>query len=550
MGMAEVRQAMFSGNKILIMGLGQNGGGLLSAQFCLAQGAEVLVTDLNAADKLQSSIESLEDFARRHGVEGRLSFRLGGHEYEDFRRADWVIKNPGVPLTSPCLRKARSWTTDLALFLELYPQVPVLAVTGTKGKSSISYALHYILRQYFPAAMLAGNIGRSPLAYALASSLANGGGQSPIDLNGDSPIDLSGHSPLVLELSSWQLGDLRAVEQSRGRVFLRPQMACLSNILRDHQNRYARFWDYVMDKFYIFANLAGDGELFLPAASSKMYLGASFWGDFAVRESKIRDSGHLHYMAAGSNLPKGFRGIYWLGDRCFIREAAEGSSRARPFLRRQDCLLLGQHSFQNYGVACYMAYRFLRRRGLCSLQSFDRRSGELLRRFRGVPFRMELCGRLSLAANRELQFVNDTTATMPDAAAAGLASCLEAWGSFCLLLAGGTDKNLELGGLLAALGRYQGRYALFLLAGSGTDSLLPLLQRAGVPYAAGPSGRGFESLKAAFAAAFSTARAQAAEFARQYILLSPGYASFGMFQNEFERGEQFNALVKQLVNSE
>ncbi|MEM9424941.1 MAG: hypothetical protein AAF975_09175, partial [Spirochaetota bacterium] len=170
------------GKRIVIMGLGLNGGGLLSAQFCLACGAEVLVTDLNPAAKLADSLAVLEDFACRvlpargdHSASARLKFRLGSHELQDFQRADWIVKNPGVPGDSPYLLAAKSWTTDLALFLEWYPQVPILAVTGTKGKSSISYALHYILQQYWPQAMLAGNIGCSPLSYALSLILADKG---------------------------------------------------------------------------------------------------------------------------------------------------------------------------------------------------------------------------------------------------------------------------------------------------------------------------------------------------------------------------------------
>ncbi len=602
-------QQLFFGRRILIMGLGLNGGGLLSAQFCLAQGAEVLVTDLNGEEQLADSVASLRRFAVRTlsqrgdiKAPGRLQFRLGCHERGDFRWADLVLKNPGVPVSSPYLREARSWTTDLALFLELYPQVPVLAVTGSKGKSSISYALHYILQQYSlperakkqtesqSAAMLGGNIGRSPLSYALESMLqappAQSEAQEPTDsvVHSDAP-DLSGAVPLVLELSSWQLGDLREVEQRCGRALLRPRLACLSNILHDHQNRYQHFCDYVADKFYIFENMRQEpagGELLLGSpAEHSGYTGPQFWGDFAARHFALGNdnaAARLHYFAPQGPLPKGFRGIYWRPAArsnvagslnsasldCYLW-AESGTERElweeRLFLSDKDFAVPGQHSFQNYCIASYLAYRFLWQEG-CGERpephsevaestefyaEFCERNRELTRRFRGVPFRMEQRGSLAWGGGSKLHFINDTTATIPDAAASGIAACLEVSESgasdeprhrHCLLIAGGSDKELDPAALLAALYREQGRLSLFLLTGTGTEQLKRRLAAAG-------DYPEFSSLRDAFEAALQTARALSAakEPCDYYLLLSPGYASFGMFDNEFDRGRQFNQLV-------
>ena len=84
------------------------------------------------------------------------------------------------------------------------------------------------------------------------------------------------------------------------------------------------------------------------------------------------------------------------------------------------------------------------------------------------------------------------------------------------------------------------RVHLFVLEGSGSTKLLQLLN--GLPYFAGASGKGFSSLEAAFAQACAVARQ--IETGPIYVLLSPGYASFGMFANEFERGALFNQLVE------
>ena len=569
-------EKLFQGKRVIVMGLGLNGGGLLSAQFCLACGAEVLVTDLNSEDKLADSLATLRDFAGSTlpswGITDaliRLHFSLGSHKIEDFKRADFVIKNPGVSKHSPYLQAAPSWTTDLALFLELYPQIPLLGITGTKGKSSIAYALHYILQQYFPKAMLGGNIGCSPLFYALIDLQKKLQTELPkkqiIELQkssiGSDEVDLSGYSPLILELSSWQLADLRNVEKQQGRILFQPQQACLSNILRDHQNSYARFSDYVADKFYIFENISKleIGDLLLGTPAQTTYLSNQFWSDFAARAftSNLASSNRIHYFSSeNAALPRGLRqGLYWFTDgNAYIRQYFHNknsyslsiekmeSKDDLLFINHQDFALLGQNNFQNYSIASYMAYCFLKQRELTDLISFCHSNGRFMHKFRGLPFRMELRARSKINEG-ELYFINDTTSTMPDATAAGLKACLAR--GYCLLILGGTDKNLDPSTLLKTLKQYQGRYTLFLLQGNGTDILIKQLNKAGLSYI---GSHGFATLREAFHAAYIQATAQITQYSQQYLLFSPGYASFGMFQNEFDRGRQFNTLIKEYLN--
>jgi UDP-N-acetylmuramoylalanine--D-glutamate ligase len=93
----------YSGVKILIMGLGLNGGGLHSALYAARLGADVTVTDKNDEKTLAPSIEELEAELAKLGSKSKSSIRyvLGRHETEDFKAADMVIKNPGVRPDSP-----------------------------------------------------------------------------------------------------------------------------------------------------------------------------------------------------------------------------------------------------------------------------------------------------------------------------------------------------------------------------------------------------------------------------------------------------------------
>jgi UDP-N-acetylmuramoylalanine--D-glutamate ligase len=162
--------------------------------------------------------------------------------------------------------------------------------------------------------------------------------------------------------------------------------------------------------------------------------------------------------------------------------------------------------------------------------------------FRGIPHRLEYLGEW-----RTVSFYNDTAATMPDAAVHGI----ECFGGPLTLIAGGADKGLALEGLARAI---RERVAhLVLLEGSGTDRLVERLAGredggvtpGGKTSAQPPAPRFsvFGSLGEAFAHACRITPPGGT------VLLSPGFASFGMFKNEFDRGNQFIDLVKRLMNS-
>lgn len=155
----------------------------------------------------------------------------------------------------------------------------------------------------------------------------------------------------------------------------------------------------------------------------------------------------------------------------------------------------------------------------------DAAIGEAVRGFRGVPYRQEL-----VRVRRGVRFINDTAATTPDATTAALVSIEGP----IVLIAGGADKGLKFDGLGAALSVPDCPVTdLILLEGSATDRLLGA---AGGRLVRGRHGKFADAVEQAT----SLARSGAA------VVLSPGCASFGMFRNEFDRGDQFNELVRAL----
>jgi len=138
-----------------------------------------------------------------------------------------------------------------------------------------------------------------------------------------------------------------------------------------------------------------------------------------------------------------------------------------------------------------------------------------------------------VAEVRGVTFINDTTATAPVAAVAALESVATRPGAIHLL-AGGADKQLDPTPLAEAAAAHSA--TVYLLDGSATPELDRRLRERDVT----PNGP-FTSMSDAVSAAWRQA------VPGDTILLSPGCASFGLFRDEFDRGEQFRRSVAQLA---
>ena len=470
--------------KVLIMGLGLHGGGLESARFLLRRGAELTVTDLRDEQTLAPSIEQLKAASVR--------YVLGKHEIDDFKNADMVIKNPGVRPDSPFLQAARCIETDISLFLAAIAAIggasPVrlTAVTGSKGKSSTASALHWALAHGGGSgkAYLGGNITVSPLSF--------------VD-------DLRPGDDVVLELSSWQLGDLRGRTMA-GHPLLKPKAAVLTPIMPDHLDRYGSMEAYVTDKRVIYQGQ--DSGDFTVARYDD-------WGRSFLAESKAAP---LAY--ADAPLPDGSSGGWIDGPDGPGLARLHGGELAElvPALP----LVPGRHQKQNL-LAAGLA--------LLGLGLPPETIKEGLGSFPGIEHRLE-----RFHEARGIAFYNDSAATIPEAAAAALEALGDTHGGGAgrlILVTGGTDKNLDFSPLVRAIQCAQGLKTVILLAGTGSDKLRTLLADAHLT----PLGP-FDRLDAAVTAALDAAASG------DRVLLSPGCASFGMFLNEFDRGRKWKEAVK------
>ncbi len=454
------------GKKIVVMGLGVHGGGLGVARYCAEQGASVLVTDLRSADLLQDSVAALADVP--------ITYVLGEHRDDDFRTCDILVQNPAVPATSPFVAIARAAGAqiemEMTLFFRLCP-APIIAVTGTKGKTTTATLTAHLLKSWRSDTILAGNMRISALAQLAL---------------------IGPDTPVVLELSSFVLEGL-------GAAGLSPAIAAITNIHPDHLDRYGTMPAYIAAKAAIGAHQQPADFLLLNAR------------DAVLQELAPTMPGTVAWSATASIPDAPIGSVYWNADALH----AVLAHKTVIVATQADVQLSGMHNRANIATAVALALRA----GMP-----PERIAPALASFMGVEHRQEVVASISGHV-----FINDTAATMPDAAIAALVSLPQP----IIWIAGGADKKLSFEALAATAVSHASH--IVLLQGSATELLHDALVRHG---AAKQIIGSYDSLESAVRAAHAVSSQPAT------VALSPGCASFGMFRNEFHRGEEFRRIVR------
>lgn len=302
---------------------------------------------------------------------------------------------------------------------------------------------------------------------------------------------IDAETPVVLEISNWQLEGMD--ERAIG-----PRIAVLTNIHEDHLDTYDGFDDYARTKRSIARHLGPEDILIVNREN--------------VEAAKAAASTRARVVTFGVERPKAAG--FWLEGHAICWETSESSG----------CIDLpgrfvyqGMHQRLNASAA--LAAALVRGADLAGI-----RAG--LEQFEGVRDRAELVAELD-----GVLFVNDTSATAPAATMAALDGYP---GRQLHVIAGGFDKKLPLAALGAAL--VQKAERTILLDGTATPRLMEAIREAGGSWL-GP----FDTMQAAVEAGASGA------CAGDVVLLSPGCASFGLFRDEFDRGDKFRDAVAALV---
>jgi UDP-N-acetylmuramoylalanine--D-glutamate ligase len=298
---------------------------------------------------------------------------------------------------------------------------------------------------------------------------------------------------VVLELSSFQL-------EGTGASGISPRVACVTNLMRDHLNAYANMDEYAEAKAQIFRHQTVNDTVVLN-------------GDDAFgREWATEAPGTVRIFTAKKR--KGSDA--WIeGTQLVMSTTAHTKPREQVVVADFDALkVFGTHNHLNMLAAALTAQATG-----ASIPAIRR----ALAAFRGLKDRQEI-----IAVKRGVTFINDTTATTPDGTIAALHAIGPRFKKMRLIL-GGADKELEFEGLAKVLRRWKPE--IVVLPGTAHDKLTRALKTAKVSY------EDVATLKEA------VSRLRARALAGDAVILSPGCASFGLFKNEFDRGQQFRKLV-------
>jgi UDP-N-acetylmuramoylalanine--D-glutamate ligase len=301
---------------------------------------------------------------------------------------------------------------------------------------------------------------------------------------------IDAETPVVLELSSFQLEEFEWLRIS-------PRLAAITNIYPDHLNRYRDMDEYAAAKSNIF-RFQGISD----------YTILNFDNSFLTRLRPRAPSRVVWFSAQRV-----------LNDGAYVERDAlvwNNHGAKRTILPLAELGAPGEHNVENALAATAVASVW---------GAAPEAIADALREFKGAPHRLEVVREL-----HGVTYVNDTTATAPTATVAALHT-LKGRGRI-ILIAGGSDKGLPYGEMARAIAEAQPR--VILLEGAGTGKLREALHIARA-----------ESLVIAAFDKFEDAVLCAKENAKEgdIVLLSPGAASFGMFANEFDRGDRFREIV-------
>jgi UDP-N-acetylmuramoylalanine--D-glutamate ligase len=472
----------FAGRRVAVFGLGASGNA--TALALVAGGAEVAAWDDGAASR---------EAAAKAGV-----------PIVDLTAADWasfaaLVLAPGVPLTHPephwTVLRARAAGIEIIGDVELFfrehathgPKAPVIAITGTNGKSTTTALTAHVLRTAGLDVQMGGNIGVPVLA-----------------LEPPRPDRF-----YVLELSSFQI-DLTTDE------YLRPSVGVLLNITPDHLDRHGPANDAgaaMANYAAIKKRLVDNAEVAIVGIED----GLAHAGDLCEAIFHSLDHGSRGALAFTRKRAQVDRMVFNEGGKLRRLIGLSGTAGLEEVLvdLRPARALRGSHNAENASAA-FLISEWL---GLPHDEI-----GAAIKTYPGLPHRMEEVGR-----DGKVLFINDSKATNADSTDKALAS----WDRDIFWILGGKPKE----GGISTLAGYFPRIAKAYLIGQATDEFATALE-----------GRvAYErciTLDVALTRAAADARQSTGP--EPVVLLSPACASYDQFKSFEHRGNAFREMVAKL----
>jgi len=411
---------------------------------------------------------------------GDIEFHLGGHEKSDFEKADIVVVNPAVAPGDEFVRAAEQNGRFVTSQINIFFELCPATIIGITGSN-----------------------GKSTAAALAAHLLRNAGGEirdtryENVRLSGNignepllAAIDKIGSDDLVvLEISSFQGEQLAQIEKG-------PNVAVLTNLTPNHLDRHGTFADYCVAKENIFKFQRPDKNG--PAVSifnSEDQIGAEWFERYRKEAGRI----------------------------CLKFSTDDVSEEVRQMFG-----LVGRANLSNLAAAIAVVKHF----GVT-----DEQIRSCLAAFKPLAHRLEL-----VAESKGVRWYNDSIATTPESAIAAL----EAFDEPKIIIAGGYDKKLsfdELGLEIAA----KAKAAILIgatakkIAEAIAKKLATEVTVLGTPYGENTEKKVKVEIVDSLTKAVESAKNLAVS--GDVVLLSPACASYDMFDNFQQRGEEFVRLV-------
>ena len=288
----------YKNKKVLLFGLGILGGGIATANWLLKKGVKLTITDLKTADQLKDSISKLIS---------PVKLSLGGHSKKDIDNNEIVVLNQDISINNEYVQYAFSLgklvLNEAGIFFEEFKK-PIVAVTGTRGKSTTTAWINHFLNSKFRSS-IAGNNSENP--YLLV-------------LDKKDSLDM-----VVLEVPSFQL---EFVEKNP----IQPKIAVITNISQDHLNRHDTMEKYADAKANIFKYQITNDQLILNADDG--------WTKFFL--SKKPKAGVKYFSM--KKLPAGKDGLWFKEETIYFKD---GKDFAKVLKLDNTILSLGEHNIYN-----------------------------------------------------------------------------------------------------------------------------------------------------------------------------------------------------------
>lgn len=474
-----------AGKLFAVIGLAR--AGLPAARFLAERGARVIGYDDRSLEELGLEAKRLLGL----GIE----LKTGEHNYEGLEKCDSIVLSPGLkihqePMKS-LLGEIEAWGTEVIGELELasrFCPAPIIAVTGTKGKSTTTKLIAEMMKACGANVVRAGNTG----------------------------------TPLVAELSlldeeSWAIVEVSSFQLEKAPSF-HPRIAVLLNLLPDHLDYHPTLFQYWSTKLKIFANQTAEDTAIFNIDDPAVFDLAHGSGDFMMTRDTI--SAHV-MMSSARQAPraaesKPIPGREWLG--------WDNGTHWVPVVPLDAIPLLGAHNTANAAAAVAALGAAL---GEDVIVEHREAIVEAMRAFESLPHRLELVARVA-----GLTWINDSQATIPAATIAAL----NAFEGPITLIAGGLAKLDK--SAYDTLGQAIAKRGVTLISiGEAASMLADLVAEHGLP-----DDKNIEAPNLHLA----IIKARQVTPKGGTVLMSPACASFDQFKSYEERGEKFREFVRRL----